>query len=295
MQRPLIEPHIRTYDSSRTPKRGERISTPRTLAEVDLSAITAALVEARAPGPDRDVAAGGSRRKLTELEHQITERNRLLTAAQARIAALEAEATSLRVRLSRIASLAAEPAPPSPAAGDAVHPFLPSPSAPEDLPSVPVAQSEAERASAEADGNGALHPAARKLLAALAPHAPARFTWGQAATLAGLKPSGGHYNAGRKQLRDMGLVDEAADLVAVSPAGMDLAGEVPPAPSTAEERLALWFSRCPARHPKCCVSSRPTVSAMSNHQNWQSRSAKRQPAATGTAESPCSATMGWSS
>jgi hypothetical protein len=68
--------------------------------------------------------------------------------------------------------------------------------------------------------------------------------------LAGLKPSGGHYNAGRKQLRDMGLVDEAADLVVVSPAGMDLAGEVPPAPSTAEERLALWCSRLPSPAPE---------------------------------------------
>jgi hypothetical protein len=233
-------PQIRTYDSSRTPKRGDRIATPRTLAEVDLSAITAALAEASAPGPDPNVAAGGSRRKLTDLEHQLTERDRLLTAAQARIAALESEAAALRARLSRIASLAAEPALPS----NAVRPFLPSPPAPEDLPS------EAERASAEADGNGALHPAARKLLAALAQHAPARFTWGQAATLAGLKPSGGHYNAGRKQLRDMGLVDEAADLVAVSPAGMDLAGEVPQAPSTTEERLALWCSRLPSPAPE---------------------------------------------
>ena len=49
-----------------------------------------------------------------------------------------------------------------------------------------------------------LHPAARKLLAALAQHAQGRFTWGQAATLAGLKPTGGHYNAGRKALRDAG-------------------------------------------------------------------------------------------
>jgi hypothetical protein len=106
----VVFPHIRTYDSSRTPKRGERISTPRTLAEVDLSAITAALAEPRLPGPDRDVAASGSRRRLTELEHQLTERDRLLTAARARIVALEAEATALRSRLGHIASLAAEAA-----------------------------------------------------------------------------------------------------------------------------------------------------------------------------------------
>src|SRR5438874_1683886 len=32
------------------------------------------------------------------------------------------------------------------------------------------------------------------------------FTWGQLATLAGLKPSGGHFNAGRKDLRTLSPV-----------------------------------------------------------------------------------------
>jgi hypothetical protein len=95
-----------------------------------------------------------------------------------------------------------------------------------------------------------LHPAARKLLAALAQHSPARFTWGQAATLAGLKPSGGHYNAGRKQLRDQTLVEEVDNLVAVNADGLRVAGEVPPAPSSAEERLALWCSRLPSPAPE---------------------------------------------
>ena len=35
-------PAIRTFDSSRTPRRGERLAVPRTLAEVDLTAIVAA-------------------------------------------------------------------------------------------------------------------------------------------------------------------------------------------------------------------------------------------------------------
>jgi hypothetical protein len=117
----------------------------------------------------------------------------------------------------------------------------------------PAARPDAERPPAEAEGTGASHPAARKLLTAFAQHAPARFTWGQAATLAGLKPSGGHYNAGRKQLRDMGLVEEATDLVTVSPAGMEVAGEVPPAPSSAKERLALWCSRLPSLAPEGCA------------------------------------------
>ena len=98
--------------------------------------------------------------------------------------------------------------------------------------------------------DGALHPAARKLLLALAQHAPAKFTWGQTATLAGLKPSGGHYNAGRKELRDRGLVDEDGDRVSASATGMQEAGEVPPAPSTPDERLAMWCSRLPSPAPE---------------------------------------------
>jgi hypothetical protein len=94
-----------------------------------------------------------------------------------------------------------------------------------------------------------LHPAACKLLAALAQHAPARFTWGQAATLAGLKPSGGHYNAGRKALRDAGYIEEASDLVSVTAAGLEAAGEVPPAPSSVAERLAMWCGRLPSPAP----------------------------------------------
>ncbi len=97
---------------------------------------------------------------------------------------------------------------------------------------------------------GGLHPAAQKLLMALAQHAPARFTWGQAATLAGLKPSGGHFNAGRKELRDAGYVAETDGLVTPTPEGLNAAGEVPAAPSTPAERLALWCERLPAPAPE---------------------------------------------
>ncbi|HEU5275299.1 MAG TPA: hypothetical protein VFU97_16670 [Xanthobacteraceae bacterium] len=253
-------PLIRTYDSSRTPKRGERIATPRTLAEVDLSAITAALAAAPVPTPTRERVgsskprpdnsgtAGGNHRRLIELEHQLAERDQLLTEARTRIATLEAEAAGLRWRLAHIASLAAKAAPSS------IDPSEPPPSrspvaftAPAYPPAV---HRDARTPPVEADRNAALHPAARKLLTALAQHAPARFTWGQAATLAGLKPSGGHYNTGRKQLRDLGLVEESTDLVTVSVAGMKAVGEVPPTPSSPDERLALWCARLPSPAPE---------------------------------------------
>jgi hypothetical protein len=98
-------------------------------------------------------------------------------------------------------------------------------------------------------GDGA-HPAARKLLIAAAQHVPARFTWGQLATLAGLKPSGGHFNAGRKDLRAAGYVDEVNGLVTATAAGLNATGEVPPTPSTPAERLALWCDRLPSPAPE---------------------------------------------
>jgi uncharacterized protein len=252
-------PLIRTYDSSRTPKRGERIATPRTLAEVDLSAITAALGTAASPGAyDNIPAVAEGRLHLTRLRQQVTEQEHRLTTAQARIAELEAETRALRMRLDQIAALAKEGAPAlSSSVAAAPHPLPPAqPSQADRLtrmatPAPADARPKPERAGAgAASGSGALHPAARKLLVALAQHTPARFTWGQAATLAGLKPSGGHYNAGRKQLRDLGLIEEATDLVTASPAGLHAAGEVPPAPSTPTERLALWCERLPSPAPE---------------------------------------------
>jgi hypothetical protein len=103
--------------------------------------------------------------------------------------------------------------------------------------------------SPAASGNS-IHPAGRKLLIALAQHAPTLFTWGQAATLAGLKPSGGHFNSGRKNLRTAGYVVETNGLVTPTSEGLKAAGEVPPAPSTPAARLALWCGRLPTPAPE---------------------------------------------
>ena len=65
-------PAIRTFDSSRTPCRGERPAVPRTLAEVDLTAITAALAAASTPDPDKPVPTDD--RRLAELERRACRR-----------------------------------------------------------------------------------------------------------------------------------------------------------------------------------------------------------------------------
>ena len=63
---------------------------------------------------------------------------------------------------------------------------------------------------------------------------------------AGLKPSGGHFNAGRNDLRALSYVAERDGLVMPTADGLRAAGEVPSAPSTPAERPSLWCGRLPS-------------------------------------------------
>jgi hypothetical protein len=171
-----------------------------------------------------------------QLEHE-------LAVAKARIEILERDNRDLNSRLAEIAVLAAGAAQ---APVEAITGASPQPKS--EAKPVRALRSLAIGA-APVSGDG-IHPAARKLLVALAQHAPGRFTWGQAATLAGLKPSGGHFNAGRKELRDAQYVAERDGLVTATANGLKAAGEVPPSPSTPSERLALWCERLPSPAPE---------------------------------------------
>jgi uncharacterized protein len=176
------------------------------------------------------------RRREVQLEQE-------LAAAKARIAALEQANQDLNSRLASIAALAAATTrtPVEAVALERSRPKI-------DPKSVrPVRVVAVHEPPATGDD---IHPAARKLLVALAQHAPARFTWGQVATLAGLKPTGGHFNAGRKSLREAGYIAETDDLLSATAAGLKAAGEVPPAPSTPAERLMMWCHRLPSPAPE---------------------------------------------
>jgi hypothetical protein len=171
------------------------------------------------------------------------ELQRELAAAQARIEMLERENRALVERLGQIAALAAV------SSSTNVVPVTKPRQRIQPILAQAAVVAPARGNTAEIADNG-LHPAARKLLMAAAQHAPARFTWGQLATLAGLKPSGGHFNAGRQVLRTAGYVAEVDNLVTATAEGLKAAGEVPPAPSTAAERLALWCGRLPSPAPE---------------------------------------------
>jgi len=96
----VVFPRIRSFDSSRTPQRDERVAAPRTLAAVDLTAITAALagMEAFTANGGADSAPNG-RGHVPDLERRLRQRDRELAAALARVAEMEAKAAAMQARL----------------------------------------------------------------------------------------------------------------------------------------------------------------------------------------------------
>jgi len=112
-------PLIRTFDSSRTPQRHERVMAPRALAEVDLSAIAAALAGMEAPAADAraDPAPVGRRHPLEPGGGRLRGRDRELEAARARVAELEAGAAAMQARLDQAEGRGARAMPAAPAPG----------------------------------------------------------------------------------------------------------------------------------------------------------------------------------
>ncbi len=108
----VVFPRIHSFDSSRTPQRDERVAAPRTLAAVDLSAITAALIEMEAFSADgRDDLAGSGRKQVSELERRFRQQDRKLAAARTRVAEMEAEAAAMQARLEQAEKRKARAAP----------------------------------------------------------------------------------------------------------------------------------------------------------------------------------------
>jgi hypothetical protein len=199
----------------------------------------------RRPGP---TTLQGDPRTSTEDRSRYAQLKQELVAARTHIAILGEDNRELRSRLAEISSLAA-----SAVRAPAVDSVVPASVAAKGPRSRTVKTDRPRRvvtSDTPATSGTSIHPAARKLLTALAQHAPARFTWGQAATLAGLKPSGGHFNSGRKDLRAAGYVAETHGLVTPTPDELRAAGEVPPAASTPADRLTLWCSRLPTPAPE---------------------------------------------
>lgn len=93
------------------------------------------------------------------------------------------------------------------------------------------------------DDEISLKSGAVRMLRELARRYPATFTRSQVGTLAGFTPSGGTFSDYFSKLKRLELIaEDHQGNVSVTQAGLDYVGEVPPAPSTHEEVVAMWKS-----------------------------------------------------
>jgi len=109
------------------------------------------------------------------------------------------------------------------------------------------AQERAAMRMSSADGS--LHSAARAILTVLVQRHPAVWTWTQAATLAGLKARGGHFNAGRQELRSRLLIEERGDTISATDAGIAVIGEATKMP-TGAALIEFWCSKLSSPAPE---------------------------------------------
>jgi hypothetical protein len=185
-------PAIKTLDTSATPKAGEKRIEPKTLADVDVSAIRAALVAAEPETGRPPAAERASKIDLEAAEQRGHERG----YAQG----YEAGVTAERHRMGRLVldfagQFALETEAPIPAI-----------TAPPVAPAIPAVSQPKRPAPAPPKGVDPLYAVAMQIW-------PAKLTWAGLASACGRKARGGHFNSVRKRLIDDGLVREEGGLV----------------------------------------------------------------------------------
>ena len=233
-----------TYDSSATPKVGQKLRPPKKLAEVDLSKlrarIAATIEKAKAEDP-REL-----RRRIAELEKQVRQPAvvkpqikrvevpvlreadfRQLTKAVTKLSELGTMLAGIAHEMSvAISKAGANGAPPRAAVAQTrgAH----------SIESRPARQLRAPAPSADVKLSGG----ERKILAALAQYPPGRSKT-QVAILTGYSHKGGAFNNYLSALRSKGLIEGSGDNLKITEMGLST-GPYEPLPS-GQELIEFWI------------------------------------------------------
>lgn len=248
-------PSIRTFDSSRTPADGEALVAPA-LTAVDVDALREAM-KAPEPAPPSGGTAGGRANSKAEIEaaekrgyergwHAGIEEGEKRGATKGAAVALAAvrnalEALRIPDMVVDVASTAfpassngrtsafdaanrgSNPRAGTKPATDRTRPTV-VPGSLQTSPGIPLG-------------------AERKPLAVLVASYPAGYTEPQWASLAGFKRKGGTWGTYKSRLRTKELIEQRGYLWFATPAAVEAIGDdLPPMPSTPDERLAMWKS-----------------------------------------------------
>lgn len=259
----------RTFNSSATPKPGERWIEPTRYAAIELAEVAHSMSEAIELAEAEDPAA--LRRRVKELQNlvaslesrpvgktQLVEKTlevkvpvfpdelrsvsdelrsmaETLSEQVGRLRSTAEVIDSVRRKTApRAASAKTEPAEaPTSAASEVRHLGA----------STRRAEPEPRTVHLEASGLDQFRKGARRMVEVLARHHPMRMTKTQLGTLAKVKASGGTFSTYLGELRRAGVVDLDADgLLVITPSGLEAAGAVAPEPMSTEEIVAIWRS-----------------------------------------------------
>lgn len=255
-----------TFDSSATPKVGERKLQPKVLAEIDLEALAGQIADtiekAKADDPKE------LRRQIAELKRQLSS-HVCPSAEQVEVRVITDDDLkaigSFQQRFDEIVKQLQESNSHDSAnnrrSTSWKHGRRSSPGTPEVAPrrdgvgSQPSRSSDRRQASrpttpethpqtrTAGETDLSLKAGARRIVETLAMHYPMKFTKPQIGTLTKFKITGGTFSTYWSQIRNAGLIEESDGLFWASEAGLDFAGVRPEAPRTTAEHLAMWNAR----------------------------------------------------
>lgn len=247
-------PMIRTFDSMRAPGHGEQRAEPQKLAHVDLAGIKGklAIVEQAPQSKTPGKQAGGPTVDVEAIRSDAfwkgEQKGRAISAKE--IGEALAFLRIVRADIWKgidgaIAALEGG----QPKVGPIVRPLTPNVIQPGNGARTPPTAKGDRFYRQPSSGQFHLLGAGSGLLAALVSVAPAGLTWSAAATIAGLKARGGHFNSGRRSLADHALVEERGGMVFASAAGISQVGADMPEPKTPAQTFEMWVDRLPNPAP----------------------------------------------
>jgi hypothetical protein len=243
-----------TFDSSATPKVGDRSAGPKSLAEVDLDVlrerIASTIEKAKRDDPKE------LRRQIVDLKRQLEKSKpievekpvEIPVLRDEQIEALKKSISQVEAINERLNQIAQEITTPVRSLGAALQKwFEKSPLSRFSAPQEKAGYSrESKRVIDNNLGDVKLRLGERRMLEVLARRYPAKLTRAQLATLSGLTVSGGTFSAYYGVLRRAGLIEEIIDgsgtVIYASRSGLDYSGGIPRIPQTTEEIVDMWRS-----------------------------------------------------
>lgn len=247
-------PRIKTFDSSRTPKRGEHLPVPKVMAAINVEAARARLATAIKEAEENDPKALKARiaelervkaSQIPTVDHAAIDRARAEGVRSAvddakkllagSVGAITRELHDLELQITRLADWMAT--------APQIAPNYSQP-IPQDKPGegsrtvdLPISR---QRKAAIAPGT-AMSKAERRILTALAQYPQGRSKV-QVAVLAGYAVDGGGFNNALGSLRSQQRIFGAPERLEITPAGLKALGAYDPLP-TGRALLAYWLSQ----------------------------------------------------